>query len=145
MLVVHHVFRPDTSLQILEVGSLLPLHATALGKAVLAYLDEERRGLLADELPADGPHLGTAAARRDLELFASAATPSRTRKRCSARAASLHRSSTAAREAVGAIGVVGPARAGLAARPRQEARARVIEAARGISRDLGAARWPASG
>src|SRR5216117_2672008 len=36
MLVVHHVFRPDTSLQILEVGSLLPLHATALGKAVLA-------------------------------------------------------------------------------------------------------------
>ena len=37
MLVVHHVFRPDTSLQILEVGSLLPLHATALGKAVLAY------------------------------------------------------------------------------------------------------------
>jgi DNA-binding IclR family transcriptional regulator len=43
MLVVHHVFRPDTSLQILEVGSLLPLHATALGKAVLAYLDQEVR------------------------------------------------------------------------------------------------------
>src|SRR6185436_10766170 len=41
MLVVHHVFRPDTSLQILEVGSLLPLHATAPGKAVLAYLDED--------------------------------------------------------------------------------------------------------
>src|ERR1051326_2342552 len=41
MLVAHHVFRPDTSLQILEVGSLLPLHATALGKAVLAYLDED--------------------------------------------------------------------------------------------------------
>jgi len=39
MLVVHHVFRPDTTLQILEVGALLPLHATALGKAVLAYLD----------------------------------------------------------------------------------------------------------
>src|SRR6266508_6256398 len=37
MLVVHHVFRPDTSLQILEVGALLPLHETALGKAVLAY------------------------------------------------------------------------------------------------------------
>src|SRR5919198_4048212 len=43
ILVVHHVFRPDTSLQILEVGSLLPLHATALGKAVLAYLDEDVR------------------------------------------------------------------------------------------------------
>src|SRR5438132_8345503 len=40
VLVVHHVFRPDASLQILEVGSVLPLHATALGKAVLAHLDE---------------------------------------------------------------------------------------------------------
>src|ERR1044072_9896371 len=43
MLVVHHVFRPDTTLQILEVGALLPLHASALGKAVLAYLDDEVR------------------------------------------------------------------------------------------------------
>src|SRR6186713_422473 len=32
VVVVHHVFRPDTSLQILEVGALLPVHATALGK-----------------------------------------------------------------------------------------------------------------
>src|SRR5438094_29852 len=38
VLIVHHVFRPDTSLQILEVGAMLPMHATALGKAVLAYL-----------------------------------------------------------------------------------------------------------
>ena len=29
MLVVHHVFRPDASLQILEVGAMLPMHATA--------------------------------------------------------------------------------------------------------------------
>src|SRR5919204_5574778 len=43
VLVVHHVFRPDASLQILEVGALLPLHATALGKAVLAYLAPESR------------------------------------------------------------------------------------------------------
>src|SRR6478752_7776940 len=39
VLIVHHVFRPDTSLQILEVGALLPMHATALGKALLAYTD----------------------------------------------------------------------------------------------------------
>lgn len=37
VLVVHHVFRPDDSLQTLDVGSLLPLHATALGKVLLAY------------------------------------------------------------------------------------------------------------
>ena len=37
VLVVHHVFRPDDSPQTIEVGTLLPLHATALGKAVLAF------------------------------------------------------------------------------------------------------------
>ena len=36
MLVVHHVFRPDDSRQALEVGALLPAHATALGKVLLA-------------------------------------------------------------------------------------------------------------
>jgi DNA-binding IclR family transcriptional regulator len=37
VLVVHHVFRPDDTLQALDVGALLPLHASALGKALLAY------------------------------------------------------------------------------------------------------------
>ena len=37
VVVVHHVFRPDDSEQDLDVGTLLPAHATALGKAVLAF------------------------------------------------------------------------------------------------------------
>jgi DNA-binding IclR family transcriptional regulator len=37
VLVVHHVFRPDDTFQTLDVGTLLPMHATALGKALLAY------------------------------------------------------------------------------------------------------------
>jgi DNA-binding IclR family transcriptional regulator len=37
VLVVHHVFRPDDTFQTLDVGALLPLHATALGKVLLAY------------------------------------------------------------------------------------------------------------
>jgi len=76
MLVVHHVFRPDTSLQILEVGSLLPLHATALGKAVLAYLDDEVRRDLVGSTPTKltGQTLVTAAAlSRDSNLVRSAA------------------------------------------------------------------------
>lgn len=36
-LVVHHVFRPDDSLQTVEIGQLLPAHACALGKVLLAY------------------------------------------------------------------------------------------------------------
>ncbi|GAA2040191.1 IclR family transcriptional regulator [Nocardiopsis rhodophaea] len=37
VLVVHHVFRPDDTRQTLDVGSLLPLHATALGKTLMAF------------------------------------------------------------------------------------------------------------
>lgn len=37
VLVVHHVFRPDSSRQTLDVGTLLPLHATAIGKVLMAY------------------------------------------------------------------------------------------------------------
>lgn len=39
-LIVHHVFRPDNALQILEVGQQRPLHATALGKVLLAHQPE---------------------------------------------------------------------------------------------------------
>jgi len=37
VLVVHHVFRPDDTFQTLDIGALLPLHASALGKVLLAY------------------------------------------------------------------------------------------------------------
>src|SRR5450432_953786 len=49
VLIVHHVFRPDDSLQTLDVGSLLPAHATALGKVMLAY-----HPYVADELADNG-------------------------------------------------------------------------------------------
>ncbi|MCF6523230.1 IclR family transcriptional regulator [Streptomyces sp. JJ36] len=37
VLIVHHVFRPDDSRQVLEVGAMQPLHCTALGKVLAAY------------------------------------------------------------------------------------------------------------
>ena len=37
VLIVHHVFRPDDSVQILEVGAAIPWHACALGKATVAF------------------------------------------------------------------------------------------------------------
>ncbi|MFI6349369.1 IclR family transcriptional regulator [Streptomyces sp. NPDC050560] len=51
VLIVHHVFRPDDSRQVLEVGAMQPLHSTALGKVLCAYdpvarseaLEAERR------------------------------------------------------------------------------------------------------
>ncbi|WP_026930397.1 IclR family transcriptional regulator [Glycomyces tenuis] len=37
VLIVHHVFRPDDSRQVLEVGAMQPLHSTSLGKVLSAY------------------------------------------------------------------------------------------------------------
>jgi DNA-binding IclR family transcriptional regulator len=37
VLIVHHVFRPDDSRQVLEVGAMQPLHCTALGKVLSAF------------------------------------------------------------------------------------------------------------
>lgn len=51
VLVVHHVFRPDDSRQVLEVGSMMPLHATAWGKVLLAF-DPVAHGELDAELKA---------------------------------------------------------------------------------------------
>src|ERR1700752_3391296 len=51
VVIVHHVFRPDTSLQILEVGAELPPHASALGKAMLAFTPDAVADLLAEPLP----------------------------------------------------------------------------------------------
>src|SRR5215510_2615892 len=47
VVVVHHAFRPDDLVQILEVGAAVPWHACALGQAIVACLGEERqKGLL---------------------------------------------------------------------------------------------------
>ncbi|WP_425825481.1 IclR family transcriptional regulator [Streptomyces fractus] len=35
--VIHHVFRPDDSAQVLRIGAHLPLHASAVGKTLLAF------------------------------------------------------------------------------------------------------------
>ncbi|MFF2144909.1 IclR family transcriptional regulator [Kitasatospora sp. NPDC058190] len=43
VLIVDHVFRPDDSRQALEVGTMQPLHATALGKVLLAHDPSLRR------------------------------------------------------------------------------------------------------
>jgi DNA-binding IclR family transcriptional regulator len=145
VLVVHHVFRPDTSLQILEVGAVLPMHATALGKVVLAHLAEpERNDVLDAGLPKlTGRTISTLPAlERELDAV---------RKRGYA----VEREESVLGEVgiaapifgrngtvVGGIGVAGPSER-LNGRARETKVATVVgEAARSISRDLGAQRWP---
>jgi DNA-binding IclR family transcriptional regulator len=145
VLVVHHVFRPDASLQILEVGAVLPMHATALGKVVLAYLAEPERN---DVLDAGLPKL---TGRTISTLPALGRELDAVRKRGYAverEEAVLGEVGIAAPifgrngAVVGGIGVAGPSER-LNGRARETKVATVVgEAARSISRDLGAQRWP---
>jgi DNA-binding IclR family transcriptional regulator len=146
VLVVHHVFRPDASLQLLEVGALLPLHATALGKAVLAYVDGDD----VDDLVRSGlqkltgqTHTTAAALRRDLtsvrELGYAVEREEALLGEGGVAAPIFDRRS----EAIGAVGVAGPKERLVRANRLSTVSGAVIEAARGISRDLGAPRWPA--
>jgi len=41
VVVVHHAFRPDDLVQILEVGAAIPWHACALGHAIVSWLDDD--------------------------------------------------------------------------------------------------------
>lgn len=144
VVVVHHVFRPDSTLQILEVGAHMPAYASALGKAILAFEDKDTVDdvLAADITPLTSRTLSRADLRKQLtEARESGVAFERDE-------AILGESSIASAifdhtgEPLGAIGVVGETdRIGEQPAPRPIVSA-VMEAARGISRELGATRWP---
>jgi len=144
VVVVHHVFRPDAVFQVLEVGAQLPAHASALGKAMLAWSDRA----VVDDLTAEPlPRLtnrtvGAGGLRAELDDV---------REKGLARErdeAVLGESSVAAPifdhggHAVGAIGVAGDTQRVLPRGPARGLAAAVVEAARAVSRELGAGRWP---
>jgi DNA-binding IclR family transcriptional regulator len=144
VLIVHHVFRPDDSLQTLDVGALLPAHASALGKILLAH-----HAYAAAELARHGLESFTPATITDPEALERELE--RVRKRgwaadigelvngeVSCAAPILDRRGVT----VGAMGVSGPPDRLLAARqPRGDVVAFVREAARAVSRELGAIPW----
>lgn len=145
VLIVHHVFRPDDTVQALDVGALRPLHASALGKVLLAsheYLLPEiaRAGLTAytpntitdprrlrDELAKVREQGYAFTASELLRGDASIAAPIEDRRGAT----------------VGAMGISGPSDRLLTAhrRPRADLLGYVREAARAVSRELGAIPW----
>jgi DNA-binding IclR family transcriptional regulator len=144
VVVVHHVFRPDAAFQVLEVGAQLPAHASALGKAILAYAPDS----MLQELTAEPLARLT---NRTLSAAALLAELERVREQGLAREreeAVLGESSLAAPiadhggHAVGAIGVVGDTRRIVPRAPAKRLVAAVAEAASAISRELGARSWP---
>jgi DNA-binding IclR family transcriptional regulator len=145
VVIVHHVFRPDSTLQILEVGAELPLHASALGKAMLAYAPEYAiEDLLAEPLPRlTSRTLAPAALReqlRDVHEHGFAREKDEAILGESSIASPIFDHSG---HAVGAIGIVGDTDRVMPRGAPRQLSAAVTEAARGISRELGASRWPA--
>jgi DNA-binding IclR family transcriptional regulator len=144
IVVVHHVFRPDSTLQILEVGAELPLHASALGKALLAFLPASSvDDLLAEERPRlTSCTLTPKALRTELD-HARGQGWARERDE-----AVLGESSVASPifdhsgNAVGAIGVFGDTDRIIPRTPAKALTTAVTDAARAISRELGAHQWP---
>jgi DNA-binding IclR family transcriptional regulator len=144
VVVVHHVFRPDAAFGVLEVGLQLPLHASALGKAVLAFSSSQVIEDLLSEplLKLTKQTLTAAELSNELSVIRDSGISTERDE------AVLGESSVAAPifdhggHAVGAIGVVDSTDRIF---PRGLARglgAAVSEAARGVSRELGAPRWP---
>ena len=144
VLIVHHVFRPDDTLQTLDVGSLLPAHATALGKVLLAH----------------HPSIGSELDRPALVAFTNATITDH---------AALDREFAQVREqgwgaeigellpqqmsiaapikdrqglVVGAIGIFGgPERMLNSRKPRRDLVGYVLDAGRAVSQELGAIPW----
>jgi DNA-binding IclR family transcriptional regulator len=145
VLVVHHAFRPEGAVQILEVGASIPWSTCALGKAIVAFgptADRER--LLAGELPVLTGTSITDPAELATQLDQVAATGYAVEDQESTIgdagvAAPVYDRSG---HVVGAIGVVGPVERVLVEPTRQEIAVMVRETARMLSRDLGAARTP---
>lgn len=143
VLVIHHVFRPDNTLQILEVGSHLPLHATALGKVLLAYRPDG-----AEPLPDDLPRLTRETVTAPDVLEAALAEVRDNGWAAEREEAVIGEASVAAPifdrrgDIAGAIGVVGGVERIFAdGKPRPELVTHVREAGRAITRDLGGARY----
>jgi len=141
--VLHHVFRPDNTVQILEVGAAIPWHACALGHAIVANLPAAQRtqALAADLAPLTGrTKTSRGALTRALAQVRSAGyaveNEEATVGDAGIAAPILGRDDGVA----GAIGVVGAADRLLAPASRGELVRAVVAAARAVSRDLGAGR-----
>jgi len=143
VIVLHHVFRPDNTVQILEVGAAIPWHACALGHAIVAQLPAERRTrlLTAELAPLTGRTKTTRAALSRVLAQVRQHGYAVEDQEATVGDAGIAAPILARDNAVaGAIGVVGSADRLLAPASRDELVRAVSEISRSVSRDLGAGR-----
>jgi DNA-binding IclR family transcriptional regulator len=144
VLVVHHVFRPDDSPQPMEVGTLLPAHATAMGKVLLAHhpylaVELSKRELVRFTIATiTDPRVLTAELERVREQGWASEMEELVQGEASCAAPIRDRLGAA----VGAIAISGPIeRLREGSQMRSDLVSYVREGARTISRDLGALPW----
>ncbi|MGH3517427.1 MAG: IclR family transcriptional regulator [Haloechinothrix sp.] len=144
VLVVHHVFRPDDTPQTLDVGALLPLHATALGKVLLAYDADLAASVQRAELESLTRRtiVTPAALARALAEVREVGWASEAGEFMPGEASIAAPIRSYGGLVVGAIGISGAAERLCDARfrPKPTLVSYVRDAARAVSRDLGAAR-----
>lgn len=148
VLIVHHVFRPDNSVQILEVGASIPWHACALGKTIVAYLPADARAvLLADPLtPLTGRTLiDPAEVSAALDEIVASGVALEDQEAIVGEAEIAATVFDHLGQPAGAIGVVGSVERLMPDGPDPGLVAAVKETARGLSRDMGAGRLAARG
>ena len=140
VVIIHHEPRPDGSRQMPEVGIVIPAHASALGKAILAFGGDAVESLTEPLRSMTGETHTTMSA-----LSADLAAVRETGLAVEDEEALLGECGIAApvfdshAGVVGAIGVVVPAAAWPVEPSTKDA---VREAARAVSRELGAPGWP---
>ncbi len=148
VLIVHHVFRPDNSVQILEVGASIPWHACALGKAIVAYLDAPAaHAMLAAPL---SPLTGRTITDRDavaaaLLVVVEAGVALEDQEAVVGEAEIAATVFDHLGHPAGAIGVAGSVERLMPEGPAAGLVSAVKETARGLSRDMGAGRLAARG
>ena len=143
VIVLHHVFRPDDTVQILEVGAAVPWHACALGHAIVASLPAPQRdaALGADLAPLTGRTKTTRQALTRALAQVRAAGYAIENEEATVGDAGIASPVLGRDDMVaGAIGVVGAADRLLVAATRDDLVRAVVAAARAVSRDLGAGR-----
>ncbi|UCM86918.1 IclR family transcriptional regulator [Streptomyces marincola] len=144
VLIVHHVFRPDDSRQVLEVGAMQPLHSTALGKVLAAYDPVAHNEALEGDFAPITEQTVTdpAAFERDLERVRSRGWASEAGETWEGVASIAAPIMDRRRMPVGAVGITGAEERVCpdgALSPRLIAAVR--DCARAVSRDLGAGRF----
>jgi DNA-binding IclR family transcriptional regulator len=142
VVIIHHEPRPDGSRQMPEVGIVIPAHASALGKAMLAFMPEEEKRLLTsgDLHSMTGATITSAEELRDqLDAIRSSGIALEQDEAVIGESSIASPIFDSYGEAVGAIGVVISSSGDVANHAANDV---VRETARAVSRELGAGTWP---